>query len=137
MQAIITKYLPCTNFKPARMKATCERGSITVSYDHEHNSDGNHIAAADALISKFAREDADRYGTDRNPWLKPRTCGQIPSGEFVHTFANPENEIIVKFASHEDLTYFREYAEHAKKTEGTVTGLKCGIMCSALKRANI
>jgi len=43
----------------------------------------------------------------------------------------------VKFASHEDLTYFREYAEHAKKTEGTVTGLKCGIMCSALKRANI
>lgn len=39
MQAIKTKYLPATNTKPSRIKAECEAGSITISYDYRLNSD--------------------------------------------------------------------------------------------------
>lgn len=31
-QAIQTKYLPATSFKGSRIKAWCERGSITIDY---------------------------------------------------------------------------------------------------------
>ena len=31
-------------------------------------SDEAHIAAADALVAKFVKEDAKRYGTNKNPW---------------------------------------------------------------------
>jgi len=34
MQSIQVKYLPATNTKPARLKATCEGGSITEPRDH-------------------------------------------------------------------------------------------------------
>lgn len=87
MQAIITKYLPVTNHKPSRIKASCERGSITVGYHSETLAeDGAHIRAAQALVNKFIAEDAEKYSTHVNPWSKPRVCGQIPSGEFVHVF---------------------------------------------------
>jgi len=84
MQSIITKYLPCTNFKGSRIKATCERGSITISYPLELSGDAVHIAAADALVAKFVKEDEKRYGTTNNPWSTPRVCGQLPSGEYAH-----------------------------------------------------
>ena len=45
-----------------------------------------HVAAAQALVDKFVAEDAAKYGTHVNPWSKPRVCGQIPSGEYVHVF---------------------------------------------------
>lgn len=32
MQAIQTKYLPATNYRGSRIKATCERGSLTIGY---------------------------------------------------------------------------------------------------------
>jgi hypothetical protein len=34
MQSIQVKYLPATNTQPARLKATCEGGSITEPRDH-------------------------------------------------------------------------------------------------------
>lgn len=86
MQAIITKYLPPSNVRGARIKASCERGSVTIGYPHELSGDKCHVAAADALIAKFIKEDAENYGTHVNPWSKPRVCGQIPSGEYVHVF---------------------------------------------------
>jgi hypothetical protein len=52
-QAIETKYLGATNTKGGRIKATAWAGNVTVPYDHALNSDGNHKAAADALIAKF------------------------------------------------------------------------------------
>ena len=88
MQAIITKYLPATNFRGSRIKASCERGSITVSYPHELSGEACHVFAVDALIVRFIREDAARYGTKENPWGKPRVVGQIPSGQYVHVFAS-------------------------------------------------
>jgi len=53
MQAIQTKYLPATNFKPSRIKAWCDAGSIIVTYSHEHDVSGEHYAAAQALVIKL------------------------------------------------------------------------------------
>jgi hypothetical protein len=53
MQAIITKYLGFTETKPARIKATAEAGSITLSWDEGISDDANHWKAAKAIIDKF------------------------------------------------------------------------------------
>jgi hypothetical protein len=52
-QAIETRYLGPTNTKGGRIKATAGAGSITIGYDYALNTDGNHKAAADALIAKM------------------------------------------------------------------------------------
>ncbi len=82
MQAIITKYLG------SRIKASCERGSITVSYPHELSGDDRHTYVADMLCKRFIAEDAKTYGTptDNNPWGRKRVVGTIPSGDVVHVF---------------------------------------------------
>ncbi len=85
MQAIETKYIGPTNYRGSRIKATCERGSISISYDNALNSDDAHIAAADALVAKFVKEDEKRYGTNRNPWSARRIMGGL-SKTNVHVF---------------------------------------------------
>jgi hypothetical protein len=52
-QAITTKYLPPTNFKGSRIKASCAAGSITLQLDHALNTEDNHAKAAKALANKF------------------------------------------------------------------------------------
>lgn len=52
-QAITTKYLPATNVKGSRIKASCQRSSVTLSWDDSLNIDGNHAAAAQALADKL------------------------------------------------------------------------------------
>ena len=52
-QAIVTKYLGPTNHKPGRVKATCEAGSITVSWDHALGVADNHYAACVVLTKKL------------------------------------------------------------------------------------
>ena len=52
-QAIETRYLGPTNTKGGRIKATAWAGSITIGYNHALDVDGNHKAAADALIAKL------------------------------------------------------------------------------------
>ncbi len=87
VQAIVTKYLPATNTRPSRIKATCERGSIIVSYPGEFSGSACHISAADALVSKFVGEDVERYGTHRNPWAGKRVCGALPNNAgYCHVF---------------------------------------------------
>jgi len=80
MQAIATRYLPATNNRPSRMRAWCERGSITVSYHCSGNDMPRY--AAEALCRKFAQEDARQYGTavEANPWLRPMIEGGLPRG---------------------------------------------------------
>ena len=52
MQAITTKYLPATNTRGSRIKATAGQGqSITVGYDH--GAPCAHRVAAIALIKKL------------------------------------------------------------------------------------
>lgn len=88
MQAIISKYLPATNTKPSRIKASCERGSIVVSHPHELSGDACHEYAATQLCARFVAEDAKMYGSNRktNPWARKRIMGTIPGGDVVHVF---------------------------------------------------
>lgn len=88
MQAIITKYLPATNTKPSRIKATCARGSVTQSYPHEFSGDACHAYVANMLAQRFVAADAITYGTKpkKNPWAKARVMGTLPSGEVAHVF---------------------------------------------------
>ena len=82
MQAITTKYFGPTNFRGGRIKASAQRGSVTVEWDHSLNVDGNHKAAVDALITKFVKEDEKKYGSEagRNPWARPYVMGESVSG---------------------------------------------------------
>ncbi len=88
MQAIITKYLPATNTKSSRVKATCARGSLVVSYPHDLSGDAIHDYAAAMLISRFLNEDREEYGTEphKNPWGKKRILGTLPDGNVAHVF---------------------------------------------------
>lgn len=53
VQAIVTRYLPPTNVKGSRIKATAAAGSLTLHIDHALNIEQNHAAAAKALANKF------------------------------------------------------------------------------------
>lgn len=87
-QAILTKYLAPTNTRGARIKASCERGSITVSYPYEMRNSDSHVEAAKKLVEKFCREDEAKniWPTCRNPWAFPFASGQLPDGNYVHVF---------------------------------------------------
>ena len=52
-QAIETKFIKATNAKGGRIKATAWAGSVTIGYDYALDAQGNHKAAADALIAKL------------------------------------------------------------------------------------
>ena len=90
MQAIITTYKPATNTRGSRILARCTRGSISVSYDHSLDNCANHIAAAQALVNRFVKEDQlTRSEPPRlNPWNRDRAVGQLPSGSYAHVFVN-------------------------------------------------
>lgn len=51
-QAIQTKYLGPTNFRGARIKASCESDTVTVSWNHALDVVGNHEAAAQVLLNR-------------------------------------------------------------------------------------
>lgn len=88
MQAIVTRYVPATNTKPSRIKASCARGSVVVSYPHELSGEAVHSYGADSLVAKFVALDAKEYGTssEKNPWNRKRIIGSLPSGEMAHVF---------------------------------------------------
>lgn len=81
-QAILTKFLPATNTRGARIKATCERGSITIPYPYELNPEEGHKAAVNTLTEKFATEDFRRTGIDTaaNPWKREFVTGALEKG---------------------------------------------------------
>jgi hypothetical protein len=90
MQAIITTYKPATNTRGSRILARCTRGSISAPYDYDLDSGFNHIAAAQALVNRFVKEDQlTRSEPPRlNPWNRPRAVGQLPNGSRAHVFIN-------------------------------------------------
>ena len=53
MQAITTKYIPATNFRGSRIKASCQAGSIILHWDDSMNSENNHRNAAMQLAGKL------------------------------------------------------------------------------------
>ena len=79
MQAIVTKYLPATNTKGSRIKATCEAGSVTIGYPHELSGQAVHRAAADALVIKLKWNDSSYGGL---------LGGGLPDGSYCFVFDN-------------------------------------------------
>ena len=78
MQAIITKYLPATNSRGSRIKATCSSGSVTIPYPHDLRGQAVNRAAADALVAKlFPGATAPLLG------------GGLPDGRTVFVFDHP------------------------------------------------
>ncbi len=73
---IITKFLGATNHRGSRIKATSERVSVTIGYDHAISSHGAHRAAAQALTDKI----------NKNPhplatqWKLSDDDGEMPDG---------------------------------------------------------
>lgn len=60
MQAIETKYLPPTNTRGSRIKATSASGlSVTVPYPHELSGMECHWEAARALVAKLGWGDSE------------------------------------------------------------------------------
>lgn len=90
MQAIQTKYLPATNTRGSRIKAWCERGSITVDYPHELSGDAVHRLAVHALVNRFNEADAKEYGPssvkEGRGWNAPFVTGFLPDGTAAHVF---------------------------------------------------
>lgn len=70
MQSITTKYLPATDTKGSRIKATASGGggSVTVGYRDELNTDQNHVEAAKALCSKMGWHGKLAYGSAPCGW---------------------------------------------------------------------
>ena len=86
MQAILTRYLPPTATRSARIKATCDRGSLTLPA--EFSSEQAHIQLVTLLIGRFCGEDEKTYGTKpcQNPWNGRRAVGCLSNGSYVHVF---------------------------------------------------
>lgn len=85
-QCIRTKFIPCTNFKPSRIKAWCDRGSLTVSWRCEMNVDENHAYAIRCLLEKFVMEDEKKYGKGDSSWNGDFVMGGDRDG-YVAVFA--------------------------------------------------
>lgn len=69
VQAIETRYLGPTNSKVGRIKATARAGSKIVPYDRALSIEGNHRAAAMALVAKLGwhtHAPAERWATGGN-----------------------------------------------------------------------
>jgi hypothetical protein len=87
MQAIRTKYLPATNSRGSRIKATCERGSITIPYPYDLSGDEVHREAVRQLLARFIKEDSEGENgcpPERNPWNRQFVTGGLPDGTVAH-----------------------------------------------------
>ena len=75
-QAIVTRYLCPTNTRGARIRATCDRGSVSIPYPDEANQGADaHAVAVRSLLAKFAKED----GAGRSwPAFARWVCGGMP-----------------------------------------------------------
>ena len=62
MQAIKTRYCGPTDTKGSRIRASCDGGSLYVSYDHALDPEENHCAAVKALCDKLCWDAARFFG---------------------------------------------------------------------------
>ena len=79
MQAIHVKYLPVTNTKGSRIKATCAAGSVTISYPHELSGQAVYRKAAEALADKLGWSNGN-YGA--------MLVGCLLNGDYCFVFDN-------------------------------------------------
>ena len=74
-QAIVTRYYGPGNVRGSRIRATCDRGSITISYPDDVSGADCHAVAVRELLARFQREDgAGRSWPSFERWV----CGGMP-----------------------------------------------------------
>jgi len=113
MKAILTKYLPFTNTKPARIKASAEGvGSFTHSVENLRTigdvKDDPHITAAKLVCERFQ-------------WGTSLASGVLPDGSWAHCFVpdrSKEREALREIAkageeTSTDIYTIREIAREA------------------------
>ena len=79
-QAIVTRYYGPTNTKPSRIRASCDRGSLTISMPLEYSGADCHAVAVRALLEKFHTEDAPDGDFRYRSWpaFDRWVCGGMP-----------------------------------------------------------
>lgn len=68
-RAIIrTKFIGPTNYRGARIKATCQCGSVTIPYPYHESVPNSHWLAAQELIKKFGLKWGEKFtvGSDND-----------------------------------------------------------------------
>jgi len=83
MQAIKTKYYGATNYRGARVKATCNACQITIPWSYDLGAEANHDSARKSLQLKLAHEGSKKFGYSYmdDPWLRPMVGGALPNNE--------------------------------------------------------
>lgn len=82
MQAIITKFVNPTDHKGARIKATCDAGSITIPYPHELGEGSKaHALAAMALVRKLGWVPKGPNGEHQNGHVGAWVVGASNKGD--------------------------------------------------------
>ena len=79
MKAILTKYLPATNTKPARIKASFGDLSITLSREYELNIDTDYERVAQELLNSLNIKDVTFVS------------GELPNGDNCHVLINKKD----------------------------------------------
>lgn len=79
LQAITTKYLGPTNRRGARIKATCDAGSLTVSYDSDLEVADNHRQVATQLADSLGWLDGREHGGTE--YTYELAGGALPNGK--------------------------------------------------------
>jgi hypothetical protein len=85
MQAIKTKYLPATNIKGSRIKASCEAGSVIIPYNYSLSSAELHRFAAFKLLHKLSWNPTHVHTSELNDYYvhvlefrKPEDTTNLP-----------------------------------------------------------
>jgi hypothetical protein len=59
--AVRTKYLPASNHRGSRVKATCQAGSVTIPFSHDTDITSAHFEAVKALLTRRGLDWGDRW----------------------------------------------------------------------------
>lgn len=132
MQAIRTKYIGPTNTRPARVKAECERGNLTVEWAQGLGVDSNHRRAAQMLLTKFSAEDVKEYGgVEADHHWGELVSGQLTDGCGVHVLIGRLGTFILEKEVVADL---RKWRDELKAGRGR-GGIELGRLAAALDSA--
>lgn len=95
MQVITTKFLPVTETRPNRVKATCAAGSVTITVDSAREEE--HKSAARALCDKMEWPyhfvtGQDVHGNYQHVLLHANMAAPDPTGGMMYKYRSAEVE---------------------------------------------
>jgi hypothetical protein len=81
--SIHTRFLPATNCRGARIKATLDRNSVTIPYPYDKTGGNCHREAVETLLAKLRVERPDGFY-----YSKAFVSGELPDGSWAHVFVD-------------------------------------------------